>query len=206
MLPLGIRIIMIHKKDVELAPPGAGLPLPELLVARILFSLRICLHSRTSFDAKFANERKLIGNLIKKCDSETGCSRQLIPRIVGLEDSSRNWSVWMTLEHLKLVHQAMTPMIEQLLRGQSPPIKISTANFKPTAEVGVEVVAQYELSCDRLVSVVTSAPSLKTKARFEHPWFGPLNAVGWHALAGLHMGIHRRQIEKILDKLIAEKT
>jgi len=197
---------MIDKKDVKLAPPGAGLPLHELWMARTLFSLRLCLKSRSSFDAKFANERKLIRHLIDQCDSAAGASRQLIPRIVGLEDSSRNWSVWMTLDHLKIVHQAMSTLIEQLLQGQSPPTKISTADVKPTADIGAEVVSDYESSCDRLVGVVISAPSLKTKVRFAHPWFGPLNAAGWHALAALHMGIHRRQIECILAKLHGEKA
>jgi len=197
---------MIHRKDIKLAPPGAGLPLHELLVARFLFSLRICTNSRRSFDKKFAKERKLISNLVDKCDPVTGCSLQLIPRIAGLEDSSRNWSVWMTLEHLKIVHQAMAPLIEQLLQGKSPPIKISTADVKPGGGIGAEVVAEYESSCDRLLSVVIPATSLNTKARFEHPWFGPLNASGWYALAGIHMGIHRRQIERILAKHHSEKA
>jgi hypothetical protein len=32
----------------------------------------------------------------------------------------------------------------------------------------------------------------------------PLDAAGWHALAGMHMGIHRAQIERILSGLCRE--
>ncbi len=38
----------------------------------------------------------------------------------------------------------------------------------------------------------------KTKLRFAHPWFGPMDAYGWHGLAGGHMNIHRIQIERII--------
>ena len=48
-----------------------------------------------------------------------------------------------------------------------------------------------------------AAPDLKTSIRLPHPWFGPLDAAGWPALAAGHMGIHREQIVRIL-RAIAE--
>jgi len=39
------------------------------------------------------------------------------------------------------------------------------------------------------------------RAALPHPWFGPLDAAGWHALAAGHMAIHRVQIERILQGL-----
>ena len=41
--------------------------------------------------------------------------------------------------------------------------------------------------------------TVRTKLRHAHPWFGPLDAAGWHAMAAMHMGIHRKQIERILS-------
>ena len=41
-------------------------------------------------------------------------------------------------------------------------------------------------------------PSLKKAARHSHPWFGPMDAAHWHALAAVHNGLHRRQIVSIL--------
>ena len=46
----------------------------------------------------------------------------------------------------------------------------------------------------------------QTAARYRHPWFGPLDAAGWHALAATHMGVHRRQLERILAALDAERS
>lgn len=77
----------------------------------------------------------------------------------------------------------------------------STAAVKPSQAVTASVVAEYEESCDALLAAVAVAPDLKTAIRFVHPWFGPIDAFGWHALAGGHMGIHRAQIERILQGL-----
>jgi hypothetical protein len=125
----------------------------------------------------------------------------LIERVRGLEDSSRYWSVWMTLDHLRIIHGDVAGTIEALAKGVVPPGKASTARVKPSPEVTAAVVGEYEKSCDHLLAVVARIPDLDTAARFEHPWFGPLNAAGWHALAGTHLAIHRVQIERILAGL-----
>jgi hypothetical protein len=38
-----------------------------------------------------------------------------------------------------------------------------------------------------------------------HPWFGPLNAHGWHCLAAIHHTLHRRQLTAILRALSSER-
>lgn len=196
---------MTPQREPHLAPPGAGLPKAELLLARILFALRLWTGSRRLFDERFALERERIRALIRECDAKTGSRRLLVRRIPGLEDSSRYWSVWMTLDHLRIVHEAVAHLVGELVRGVAPAGAASTAAVKPRADVGPEVAAAFECSCDALVSVVAASPDLDTQARYPHPWFGPLNAAGWHALAGTHMGIHRVQIELILAGLSAEQ-
>ncbi|MFN9436712.1 MAG: DinB family protein [Planctomycetota bacterium] len=192
---------MADAQETRLAPPGAGLPLGELLLARTLFALRRWTSSRRSFEVRFDRERKLVRALFQQCDAETGARRVLISRIPGLEDSSRNWSVWMTLEHLRIVHELLASIIADLVREVTPPGETGIAAVKPNADVGPEVVEAYEASSDLLVSVIASSPNLNTRARYPHPWFGPLNAADWHALAGSHLGIHRTQIERILKGL-----
>ena len=85
-----------------------------------------------------------------------------------------------------------------LLLEKVPPGKSSTANVKPSPEAGAAVRTDYEAGCDGLLAAVGGARNLKTQARYEHSWFGALDASGWHALAARHMGIHRKQIERIL--------
>lgn len=187
--------------EPKLAPPGAGLPQVELLIARMLFAWRRATSSRASFDAEFRRERAAVRALYEKCDPQQGAVRVLIKRPVGLEDSSRNWSVWMTLQHLRIVHMSITRAIGSLAKGIVPDGRADTATVKPSADVESDVVAAYERSCDKLVEQVAATPDLNTKARYPHPWFGPLNAAGWHALAARHLAIHRVQLERILAGL-----
>jgi hypothetical protein len=112
----------------------------------------------------------------------------------------------MTLEHLRIVHESLAHLIGELVREVTPPGAASTAAVQPSADVGPEVLAAFEASCDAFASTVAASPSLNTRARYPHPWFGPLNAAGWHALAGMHMGIHRVQIARILNGLRGEDS
>ena len=184
--------------DPPLAPPGAGLPVIELWVARLLFALTRLRGSRETFVSKFKQERTAIRALVDSCPEAKRGEQVLITRLRGLEDSSRNWSVWMTLDHLRITNTALTRVITALTQGRVPPGKASTAAVKPSATVTAAVEAEFEHSCDGVLAAITEAPDLKTKVRFAHPWFGPLDACGWAAMAGTHMGIHRAQIQSIL--------
>lgn len=189
---------MTSPSEPKLAPPGAGLPLPELLIGRMLFGLRRLTGNRDSFDARFRRERTAIRALLKNVDDISLPQRVLIQRPPGLEDSSRYWSVLMTLDHLRIVNLAFVGIVTALGSGKVPKGEVNTAAVKPDPAVTTAVLAEYEASCDALLVAVTALADLKTSVRFAHPWFGPMDAYGWHALAGGHMGIHRVQIERIL--------
>jgi hypothetical protein len=184
--------------EPKLAAPGAGLPAVEHLIARVLFGLRRLTGSREAFNAKFIEERARIRGLIADLTPEAAGKRVLIRRCRGLEDSSRFWSVWMTLDHLRIVHNAFIGILTSLANGKVPDGEANTAAVKPDPGVTADVVAAYEQSCDALLATVASIPNIKTSVRFPHPWFGPMDAFAWHALAGGHMSIHRLQIERII--------
>jgi hypothetical protein len=89
--------------------------------------------------------------------------------------------------------------------GKLPEGTASTAAVKPAHQVTGSVVGAYEQSCDDLLATINAAGDLRTSSRYAHPWFGPLDAAGWHALAASHLGIHRGQIERIRGGLPASK-
>ena len=184
--------------EPKLAAPGAGLPAVEHFFARVLFGLKRLTGSRETFNAKFIEERARIRGLIADLTPEVAGKRVLIRRCRGLEDSSRFWSVWMTLDHLRIVHNAFIGILTSLANGKVPDGEANTAAVKPDPGVTADVVAAYEQSCDALLATVASIPNIKTSVRFPHPWFGPMDAFAWHALAGGHMNIHRVQIERIV--------
>jgi hypothetical protein len=190
----------------KLAPPGAGIPAVERLVGGIFFRLHRLRGTPASFTAQFDRERRTIASLYTGSEAIALGTRVLIPRLRGLEDSSRFWSVWMTLDHLRIVNDSITQVIDELTQGRVPEGTASTATVKPSEQVGGEVVTAHEASCDRLVQLVASKPTLRTDLRYAHPWFGPLDAAGWHAMSAMHMGIHRAQIERILREAPRRKA
>ncbi len=181
----------------QLAAPGAGLPAIERFVGGLLFRIGRWTGTREKTNARFQRERAVIRGLMAVIPETLHGNRVLIERPRGLEDSSRYWSIRMTLDHLRIVHGEMSRVIVALGCGQSPHGEASTAAVKPSPEAGAAVVAAYEHSCDALMEAVQSVRCLKTPVRFAHPWFGPLDAAGWHTLAAGHMRIHRVQIERI---------
>jgi DinB superfamily len=190
--------------EPKLAPPGAGLPKAELVIARFIFAWRLRKGNRDSFNARFQAERRAIRAMVDSSDAETGSRRVLIERCRGLEDSSRYWSVWMVLDHLRIVNADITRIIESLARGVAPPGTASTAKVKPSLNATAAVLAEHENACDKLLATIASVADLKTAAKYAHPWFGPLDGAGWHALAAGHMGIHRVQMERISARLDAK--
>ena len=189
---------MQTETEPNLAPPGAGLPRLELLIGRLQFAWRRRNGNRDIFNADFQREREAIRQLTASCDPESASRRVLIPRPRGMEDSSRYWSVWMTLDHLRIVNGGISRIIGELAKGIVPPGASSTAAVKPSPNASVSVAPEYETSCDELLKTVAASADLKTAVKYRHPWFGPLDAAAWHALAASHMGIHRVQLERIV--------
>jgi hypothetical protein len=185
----------------KLAPPGAGLPKVELWIARRLFQWQFRRGNRAIFNERFQRERIAIQALIATCTAGSGGRRVLIQRVPGLEDSSRYWSVWMTLDHLRIMHVLISRTIGSLAKGVALAGQASTAAVKPDPKVTQNIVTSYEQSCDTLLKTVAGIPELKTVARYTHPWFGPLDAAGWHAMAAMHIAIHRTQIQRIIQGL-----
>lgn len=185
----------------RLAPPGAGLPLPELWAARLIFAVQRALSTPAGAEAVLRVEREQILACVRRCDASAGSRPVLITRLRGLEDSSRNWSVYMTLDHLRIVNTAIAGTIRQLLDGHVPPGQASTAAVKPSPDADASVIGAFADSCEAVIAAGQSADSLRTRARFSHPWFGPLDAEAWHFMAGFHLRLHRTQIGHILTAL-----
>lgn len=195
-----------------LAPPGAGIPRMERLIGGTIFAFRRWRGTPAGWSALFQSERRAIDQLVQGSSPQHLAMQVLIPRLRGLEDSSRNWSVWMTLDHLRIVNTQIAGVMQALLADRVPPGKASTAAVKPGPEATAAVLPAYHVSCDAVERAAgraaggaargaaggAAAPSLRTRLRFAHPWFGPLDAAGWHAMAAMHMGIHKAQVRAIL--------
>lgn len=187
--------------EPPLAPPGAGLPKLELWLARLIFR-RAC--RRTSVEEALSGieseEAAILATVAGLTPVDAG-KRVLIGRLRGMEDSSRNWSVYMTLDHLRIVNSGVAGLLSLLLAGRRPEQVVGTADVKPSLMVGPEVVAAFCEANAAVRTAVSGDRSFSSSVRQPHPWFGPLEAAEWLVLVPFHMRLHRRQIERIVGEL-----
>lgn len=184
--------------EPQLAAPGAGLPWIELQVAKLMFRGQLKRSNREKAAQSIESEQRAILAIVRQCSSAQLKEVILIKRLSGTEDSSRNWSVWMTIEHLAIVNTVVAEIIRSLGMGIVPDRAASTAAVKPSRTADETILPKFERSCAAIRSEVDLLVELRTPQRYSHPWFGPLDAAAWHFMAGFHMRLHHCQIEAIL--------
>lgn len=183
--------------EPTLEPPGAGLPWHERLLIKHLIlpglSKKI---SREEAIAKFDEEGRAALKLAQELSDENLVRPVLIDRIRGIEDSSRNWSVAMTLHHLIIVGASIKKVVELLNRGTVLNRETRIQDVKPDPNTGPEILGKFEEWLDQHPDGLEDLP-WPPDVKYPHPWFGPMNADAWLRLNAVHNGLHRKQIEKI---------
>ena len=189
----------------DLQPPGAEIPALERKALELALRASCLAMSDIQAANLFRREANLLIRLAEGDESYDPFQPLVIPRVIGIEDSSRNWSVMMVLEHLCLANREMLTATQALFEGITPRGEVDVALYKPASDIGFEVLDQYrDLSDEYFLTIerlIESRGQLQTAARFRHPWFGMLNAHQWHCLAAFHQRIHRRQAQKIIAML-----
>lgn len=180
-----------------LQPPGAGLPAFELAWLRIYFRCMCAVSSRSAAMQRFKIEAGKILSLVRTVSATQGTVPVLIDRIVGIEDSSRYWSVYMVLDHLKIVNEGMTQIIDDLSHDRPFAQEVRIQDVKPHVASGPDTVDRFMKSVTNYEATINRLGTLGHRVHHPHPWFGPMTADDWHCLAGIHHWVHRRQIERI---------
>jgi hypothetical protein len=186
---------------VQLAPPGAGIPPLEIALAKVLFAVMRKMRTREWATRHFHSEASTMVRLVGKLTPQAANTQVLIPRIAGIEDSSRNWSALMTLDHLAIVNSFVIDIIESLSSERLVGRRVSIAAVKPKPTQSMETIAQFARTTQDYVERVSQIQNLASSIHHLHPWFGPLDALGWHWLATVHHTIHRRQVQKIIAQM-----
>jgi hypothetical protein len=150
---------------------------------------------------QFKLEAEKIVSLARSVSAAQGTVPVLIGRITGIEDSSRYWSVFMVLDHLKIVNEGMAQIIEDLSHDRPFAQEVRIQDVKPHAASGLDTVDRFMKSVTNYGATIARLGTLGHRVRHPHPWFGPMTAHDWHCLAGIHHWVHRRQIERVKQGL-----
>jgi hypothetical protein len=188
----------------SLEPPGAGLPWYALACTRGLLAPLVA--RRVSWrrcERAFADEDARVRQAVAGLTGAVLTTRVLVPRLMGLEDSSRYWSLAMTLRHLVIVGERITEVIVRLSRGEAIGERVDFAAVKPEeAHDGAAALAAYTRFADGAsVRLSTEVRRRDAPGSVPHPWFGALDARGWFWLLGFHTWVHLRQTRAILERL-----
>ena len=189
---------MKSARSIQLAPPGAGIPALEIALGKILFAAFRKWKTREWATNHFAAEAGTMLRLARNLTPQAADTPVLIPRVIGIEDSSRRWSVLMTLDHLNIVNSGILDIIDHLSSERMYIRQVSIAAAKPSPDQTLDTIGRFAKATQAYADRVTRIKNLVSHARHPHPWFGAMDALGWHWLAALHHTVHRRQIQKII--------
>lgn len=187
----------------KLDRPGAGLPVVQEFVLRYLgFPLLKRFLTWERAVAVYEREGRSILALVADLGDEDLFRRVLVPRQVGIEDSSRYWSPGMTLEHLLIVSEGVLTLMAKLGRGEVIETVVDTALVKPAEETQPDIKRRYRSYLRTFPNRLSESVADRAPPNCHvHPWFGCLNTHGWLVMLAVHQWIHRKQLEQICKRL-----
>ncbi len=176
----------------------------QALIGRhVLFPSLYLTHSWDRAQRLFQHEGRRIIDLAGTLSGGELDTRVLVHGVIGIEDSSRYWSVALALEHVMIVGDTTAEIVVALSHDRAPSVRVDIAAVKPPGKLpAAEAVETYRRFLVRYQRRTTEEiGDRRSRRRLDHPWFGELTAHQWHCLAAMHQGIHRRQIEAIAKGL-----
>jgi len=145
--------------------------------------------------------QRVSNTLLALCpEQEAAGTRQvLVRRFAGIEESSRDWSGAMLLEHLAIVGRHVIALTEALCAGRPSTWVLRTRDVKPAgALTRQESAAAFEAMVRAYVELVRSEGiAFRSPMRHQHPWFGALRIKQWLAFMTLHHMVHVPHMEAI---------
>lgn len=192
------------KNEPKLDVPGAGIPFYQRLFLR--FFVKPLIANRSTWENSKLDFEKIhtkIYRELQNLSDEQLNHRILVPPMIGLEDSSRFWSVAMSIEHLGIVGRQIFQLIQLMTHGQVPNRKADTATVKPLGKLSAQAAKDDFLKyCSQDFALLNSQiGDPKSPILFSHPWFGKMNAKQWYWLLSTHAVIHLKQIREIKSRL-----
>ena len=190
------------KDSPKLQNPGAGVPASQLFFLKLYFGLKCRLSSQKSLASDYQKHRKWIIETIRLLKEKEKSKQVLISPTMALEDSSRNWSIFQTLEHLTIVDTGLTGIIKDLTALRTPSTIVRTKDVKPSDNPGPSAEKTFISLTSRSTRQLRELPVERGGPTHAHPWFGELDAHQWLALRTVHLSVHIRQMKKILTQLV----
>ncbi len=181
--------------------PGDGVPWCLRFVGRAVIR---AIGRRQPFEEILARADDLADEIVATVSGltpEVAARRVLIQPMSMLEDSSRDWSPAMAVEHLAIVGEHVVEGLGRLRRRDliAPGATVGTADVKPREVGRDEALGRFRAMVDGWRAEVAQAdPPPRRGPTLPHPWFGRLDYRQWCFFECVHRELHQRQIRRIL--------
>jgi hypothetical protein len=180
----------------HLEKPGAGLPFLDSLYVRYYVGP---IQSRRADKAKNLRLFALVGGRISKEAAAVPGNkldqRVLVPRMKGIEDSSRFWCVNETLEHVMITGERMARLSADLSAGKTSDVVVRIEDFKPRGKYqGADARPDFKKFLKETHDLLAPLAIKDEGPTHRHPWLGDFNALQWCWLLSGHSGLHLNQL------------
>lgn len=165
---------------------------------------------RRTADAMIHKHTRSYLNLLDKLGDEQASQQVQVPKMLGVDEDMRGWSVFEIIEHNTIVNRALTSRIKFLMTGEETP---EFQNFDVKRDVmpglgehpfGRAEISQFTQSVDDHMETVSGYGDMKNSAIGKHPVFGNFTAHQFHVMFGFHLGLHLKQAQKVVE-LVMER-
>lgn len=135
--------------------------------------------------------------------------RTLVAALDGLTDGRASirppgdeWCIKDVLRHVVDGKRTTARLVERLGRGERPPGRLPLGAQTDDADDRLEaLVARAEAAHRELLEALDGLPPrVDSAATFEHPFFGPLDALSWAVFQRVHDADHMQQIRAMLER------
>lgn len=147
---------------------------------------------------------KKYAGLCKGITDEMGRICVTVPRMRGVDDDMRGWSLFMLLEHNTIVNRSITAVNCQLARGEElhgDAVIDPKHDVMPSASPGIEQVERFQQSIATHIQEISGLGELNKTATAQHPVFGEFNAHMWNCMFAFHLKLHVPQAMRIIRGL-----
>lgn len=125
-----------------------------------------------------------------------------VPRMMGVDEDMRGWSLFQLLEHNTIVNRSITLLICHLAEGGDPetfPAIDPKLDVMPSADAGEEQVEAFRKSVQAFRENVAPLSGLRKTRTYPHPIFGNFTAHQWACMFAFHLKIHLRQARLLAE-------
>lgn len=167
------------------------------LPARVLLGVGYRSRSLSTNARQFSAAVAAIESLVATTPEPILRGRLPVPPMPGISSVMRNWSAFMTIEHVNEANEALLALIPELEAGRQPDIG-DIRRFDYPDDCGPEVMPRFRELAARIVGLPQTYP-LTGRGTFLHPFFGRLNSRGAYALLPFHLRLHVPQIRRSIE-------